>query len=269
MKIAWHGSASITIKFDGIEILTDPHFSKKTEYGGWYVENPNAPQIEEYLDNFNPDLVFITHGHFDHFDLHTVDKINKAKAPAFVGSYEAVWALKYYFDIPDNRLLPLKGGEERAFRGLSLKAYEGVHWITGEEGSLASEKLRKRPDRYGVMPCGGPNLGLIIEGKEGRAYISGDTLLEGIPREKVDYAVIFTGGKGLHPVTKEPTKAITDPDDVALAVRDYLQPRVVIPVHYDLPVMEPINADEMAKNINKSLPGTKTVIPPYHTWVEV
>ncbi|MGD0857344.1 MAG: MBL fold metallo-hydrolase [Dehalococcoidia bacterium] len=270
MQIAWHGSASISIRVDGVEILFDPHFSKKEQYGDWYEENPHAPKVADYLAQFSPGLVLITHGHFDHFDLHTVDAINQSKQPVFTGSTDVIWALQYYFQIPGERLLPLTPRQPTTFKGLEIRAFEGVHWITREEGTRVSEKLRGRPERYGVMPCGGPSLGIIITGKQGRVYISGDTLLEGIPQEEVDYAIIFTGGLCSHPVTKEPTKIIVDPQDIAMTVENNLKARAVIPVHYDfVPALEPLDVPAMVETISRAANKPKVVIPPYHTWIEV
>ncbi len=111
---------------------------------------------------------------------------------------------------------------------------------------------------------------MIISGKEGGIYVSGDTLLEGIPHEEVDYAIIFTGGKGPHPVTGVLTKAVVGPQDIAFAVENYLKAKVVIPVHYDLErVMEPTDVPAMVEEISRAANQPRVIIPSYHRWVEI
>lgn len=267
MKLTWHGSASLTLRLDGREFLFDPCFSRAGDYGPWHTPNPHAPSYEDYFRRYHPDYVLITHCHFDHFDLKTVEQLLIHKGPRFIGSLDVIEALKKYFSPPEEKLLPLDSGKKISLDGVWVEAVEGVHWLTNEEGRIAARKL-DRPERYGVMPCGGPPHGFLLRWSEGTVYVSGDTMLEGVPEVAVDVAIVNFAGRVPHVLTREPTKIITGAED-APAVVARLKPRYLIPVHYDLPIfLEPTDVQKI-KELEQSVPGLQVLVPPYNEEVSL
>lgn len=234
IKVCWHGAASLTLVVKEVEILVDPYFSSKEDYGAWYTENVNKPEWEFYLANFAPDLVHITHGHFDHFDLEAVKRLEREKHPLFMGSAEVGATLTEVCGVPADRILVLAPGQQISLLGLNFRAIEGVHWNTGEEGTRIAAFFKTNPAKYyGAMPCGGPMLGLIIDSGEEKVYISGDTELEGIPDEKVDIACLNIGAPVYDPKTKGEGSSVVNGQEATLALNERLQPRVAIPLHHD------------------------------------
>lgn len=75
--------ASVLIQMDGLNILTDPHYSERTSpvsfAGPKRVRKPGI-----LFEDLPPiDLVLISHNHYDHLDLPTLKKLNDKHSPKF------------------------------------------------------------------------------------------------------------------------------------------------------------------------------------------
>ncbi len=231
----WHGSGSFTLQLCGQNILVDPFFSRAEEYGPWHIPNRAAPAWDDFLSKTPPDVVLITHGHFDHFDLHTVRRLARATDAVFVANPEVTAVIAREFGVSSERLAPVDVGARVTLDGVLVSTRAGVHWLTGEEGSAAARKLAGRPERYGVMPAGGPMLSFIVtpvDGGHPKVYISGDTEPAGVPDERVDVAILNVGELLPHPATKQPTKSVLFLDDLGDVLRR-LGPELAILVHWD------------------------------------
>ncbi|MCL4515042.1 MAG: MBL fold metallo-hydrolase [Firmicutes bacterium] len=270
MQFTWHGSASYTIRAGGTEFLVDPSFSRKEEYGDWFLANPHAPDFPEYARNRRPNYVLITHGHPDHFDLHTVRKLWAEKGPVFVGSKDVTETIHREFAVPGDHLISLEpGGEVGVHELVKIRAFAGVHWFTGEEGRRSAEKFAKRPDRYGAMPCGGPMLSFLLETPEGRVFISGDTKLEGIPAVRADVAILCVGGQALNSVTKQPETPIITPEEARDALRR-LGAGVVIPVHYDYDIfLGSLDLRDVKADLEQAPGKPRVIMAPYNQEIEL
>lgn len=270
MLFCRHGGGCFSLKVGGTEILVDPFFSRREDYGDWYLPNLHAPTLGEYFLHHCPDYVFITHGHFDHFDLEAVKRLMGALSPTFLGSREVVATLQRYFNPPEDKLVTVEPGRPVRLEAMVLEAREGLHWLTGEEASRTAEKLAQRPDRYGVLPCGGPMLGFILASPEGRIYVSGDTEPTGVPAEMVDVAILNLGEATLHPSTKEKAYPTLRPSQAAQVIRDLLRPRVVIPIHYEFEVfVEPTDIEAFRSEVEQSPPYPRVIVAPFNQWIEV
>ncbi len=270
MRFTWHGSASYTLRVWGTEFLVDPSFSRRKEYGDWFLANPHAPEFTEYARQYRPDYVLITHGHPDHFDLHTVRKLWTQKTPVFVGSGDVTETIRREFAVPEDHVIPLDpGGETSLIEPFKIKAFPGVHWFTGEEGRRSAEKFAQRPDRYGAMPCGGPMLSLLLETPERRVFVSGDTKLEGIPAVQADVTILCVGGQALNSMTKQPETPIITPEEAVEAVKR-LGAKVVIPVHFDYAIFLGSLDPQTVKTALERAPGNpQVIIAPYHQEIEI
>ncbi|MGE5589885.1 MAG: MBL fold metallo-hydrolase [Bacillota bacterium] len=268
LEFFWHGSASVALRWPGAEFLLDPCFSGKEDYGSWYWPNENRPDWDDYRGTHSPTHVFITHGHYDHFDLETGKKLEAAFRPTFLGSPEVIAAVHRYLAVPAERTIALRDGDSLDLPGgVRLKALQGVHWITGEEGDIAARKL-DRPDRYGVMPAGGPMLAVWLEFQGHSIFISGDNELKGIPNQPVGVAVMSVGSVMPHPATKVYDRPIVTVDEASLALRYRLKPRLTIPVHWDHSAwVEPVDIPRLGRDLEKA--GLPMLVAPFHRAVDL
>lgn len=76
--------ATHLIQFDGINILTDPVYSKRTSPVSWAgPKRVRAPGIA--FENLPPiDVVLISHNHYDHMDLKTISRLADKHNPIFI-----------------------------------------------------------------------------------------------------------------------------------------------------------------------------------------
>lgn len=73
--LTWINHATFLVQIDGVNILTDPIFSERSSPVQWAGPKRNAePGIS--LDSLpNIDFILISHDHYDHLDVGTIEKI--------------------------------------------------------------------------------------------------------------------------------------------------------------------------------------------------
>lgn len=268
MRFAWHGAGCSSLEAGGRRFTVDPYFSRPGTYGDWYVPNRRAPTPEQYLRDFRPDYVVITHGHFDHFDPEAIKWIDAAAAPRYIATPEATRVLEAVCGVPAERCLPLEpDGSLTLDGGLVVRAWRGAHWFTGPEGDEAAKKLAHH---YGAMPSGGAMLEILVTGRDGKAFVSGDTRLEGIPDlGGCRLAVVNVGTRMSNPRTKVPEAPILTLADVP-AVVERLRPRTLAPVHWDVDGwLEPFDLEACRRAAEAARPGTGVLTPEPNVWVDV
>ena len=115
--ILWLGHATFLIQLDGIRILTDPVF------GGM----PMFPRLAEFpIDpiHLQPDIIVISHGHYDHLDLKSLealgiyDKQIPLILPSDLSSY-----LK-----PNANTTELEWYEKHQHKSITITALPASHW---------------------------------------------------------------------------------------------------------------------------------------------
>lgn len=86
VRVTWVGHATVLVQTQGLNILADPIWSDKA--GPWNLVGPSrsrAPGIR-FEDLPTIDLVLISHNHYDHMDLPTLDRLSKRDRPMIVTS---------------------------------------------------------------------------------------------------------------------------------------------------------------------------------------
>ncbi|RJQ11047.1 MAG: MBL fold metallo-hydrolase [Bacillota bacterium] len=283
IRIAWHGGASFTLDVGGIEVLVDPSFSRPGDYPPWFDANANAnaPPVGDYVKRFHPAYLFITHGHFDHFDLETVRKLASELPLRVVGSPDVLGICRGTLGIARERLLscptdhlswlklePGRPPDATAKPSeVSVRAAPAPHWFTGEEGRVVAAKFAVRPDRYGAMPCGGPMLGYVFRAARRTVYVSGDTDPGGFLPGPYDVAVVNCGGMLYNPATRELEGPWLDEATLAREASRVIRPRVLVPVHYDHPVFQTGFTPELLARALGGRPGAPAlIVPVYNEW---
>lgn len=193
-QLTWHGHACFSlVADDGSRIMFDP----------WLDENPVADIKSYNVDAL--DYLLVSHGHFDHFG----DGIRIAKntGAMLVSTFEIV---SFAQSKGVENVHPMHIGGGHRFRFGYAKLTPALHGgqVAGDEEGV-----------YTTTPGG---WWLDLNGK--RLYHAGDTALlieMQLLKGKVDVALLPIGDN-----------FTMGPEDAALAV-DFIEPRVVIPMHYN------------------------------------
>ncbi len=85
MRVTWIGHASVLVQLPGFNILTDPVWAEKAGPLGFGPQRVARPGIA-LADLPRIDLVLVSHNHYDHLDLATLEKVWRRDRPMIVTS---------------------------------------------------------------------------------------------------------------------------------------------------------------------------------------
>ena len=211
-EVLWLGQAGFRIKSPGGKtILIDP----------WITGGPKTPAIyKNDLSAIGPiDLLLVTHAHVDHIgDAPALAKMNNTK---LYGPADMVTPLITLGVLPaDLGYRFNKTGRVTPLPGIKVTAVQAEHSSLLVWKNPATEKMESH--------AAGEAMGYIIELENGfKIWHMGDTGLFGDMKfigehYKPDLVMIPIGGNF--------TMA---PDDAAYALRTWVKPKMVIPMHYN------------------------------------
>lgn len=148
--------ATVLIQFQGLNILTDPHYSLRSSPVSWAGPKRGRNPGVRFEDLPPIDVVVISHNHYDHLDLPTLKRLQKHSDPViFVG-------------LKNGKLLKEEGlskveefdwWQEVKLGALSFTFVPGQHW-----------SARGLNDRFETLWGG-----FFIKGTEKSVYFAGDT----------------------------------------------------------------------------------------------
>jgi len=186
--VTWVGHSTLLIQLNGVNILTDPHWSDRaspfTFAGPKRLMPPGVP-----FENLPPiDLVLISHDHYDHLDVETVRRLAQLHHPIFL----VPLGLKAWFaDIGITEVEELDWWESRRVKGLTVTCLPAQHF--------SGRSLWDRNQRLWSA--------WAVAGATKRIFFAGDT--------------------GYYPVFKEIGKRLGPFDLAAIPIGAYL-PRVMM-----------------------------------------
>jgi N-acyl-phosphatidylethanolamine-hydrolysing phospholipase D len=123
--VTWVGHSTLLIQLDGVNILTDPHWSDRASpvtFAGPKRLTPPGVAFE----NLPPiDLVLISHDHYDHLDVETVRRLAQTHHPLFL----VPLGLKAWFaEIGITQVEELNWWESRQVKGLTVTCLSAQHF---------------------------------------------------------------------------------------------------------------------------------------------
>ena len=148
--------STFLIQVDGINILTDPIWSKRcspVQFAGPTRMRPPGIAFENLPDI---DLVLLTHNHYDHLDKLTVKRLIRKHNPSFIVPLGLVPLIKKY---GSQKVEALDWWQETVFKELVIKATPANHFSS-----------RGLFDRDKTLWAG-----YIIEGQSKKLYYAGDS----------------------------------------------------------------------------------------------
>ena len=226
IKLTWYGHGTWLVTAGDHKILLDPFFN----------ESPSSPIKAAEMIEIKPDVILVSHGHFDHVaDVHEIATATGAQLFAI---YEvAEWFGKQGIE---NRVGMNIGGVATAAFG-QIEMTQALHSSSLPDGS------------YGGQPAGFV-LHLAVGDSAKKVYFACDTGLfsdmQLIGQQGIDVAVLPIGDL----FTMGPSASIE-------AVK-LIQPDVVLPAHYNTwPPIEQ-NADQWAEDVKTKTGKTAVVLQP-------
>ncbi len=204
-KLTFHGHSTFSIETDdGTHLVIDPYFG-------------DNPGFDGSVDDIEADFILITHGHFDHVT--DVEPLARRTGATIVASFEiaSYFETKHGFTASPQHI---GGGVQYPFGRVKMTPALHGGKLDLEDGG-----------DYTTVPAG-----FLIDFDSGqRFHHAGDTALlieMQLLKGKVDVAILPIGDR-----------YTMGPDDAVTAV-EFIEPKVVIPCHYD--TWPPIEQDAEA-----------------------
>lgn len=203
------GHSTVFIHLDGRNIITDPNWNNKNLFLKRITPPPFGPEQLPLID-----LVLVSHGHFDHMDIPTLEKIyrinNKVMiyVPENLGSVLKRSGITNYKELTDSQSVP--------FENIIIESHKAKH-----------DGRRYVIDNTGLSLC------FLIKGSK-TLFFSGDTgytdLFKTLGRQqKIDIAMIMIGGWKI-PYLFQSTHL--RPSEAIQVFLD-LKAKRLLPIHYD------------------------------------
>jgi len=215
IEVLWLGHAAFRItSVTGKVIVIDP----------FLTTNPRTPAKYKDLAALGKvDLILVTHGHRDHtYDVSALAKLTGARV---IANYELSKTL-VAAGLLDAATTP--SGMNKGGTTLPLGPGIKIHMVPASHTSSVDMTELDHPEWKGPrLVEGGSPVGFVIEFENGfRIYHTGDTDVFGDMaligrRWKPDLALVCIGGY-----------FTMDPEGAAFAMREYIKPKQVIPMHY-------------------------------------
>ncbi len=186
--------------------------SNKTIYFDPYLINE---------ESHDADFIFITHDHYDHFDLDSIKKVSNDNTIVILPDSMSI---KVLFKLNKKNVRGVNPNEEYNIEGLSFSTIPSYN---------NDKEFHKKSSKW---------VGYIVEIEDQKVYVAGDTdITEENKQVKCDIAFLPIGG------------TYTMDYKQAAELANIIKPTKVIPIHYKTIVGTESDANSFAQLIDKDI----------------
>lgn len=115
-KIIWLGHAAFIIDIQGVRLLIDPCLTNPP-----FIKRKTP--VPFLIEDIDPDLLLISHGHYDHFDLATINRLGKKNYLALMPIGLASYAKR-----TDLNCIEMQWYEEFRYGEITVVFLPAYHW---------------------------------------------------------------------------------------------------------------------------------------------
>jgi len=126
LRVTWLGHSTLVIEIDGVRVLTDPVWSERASplhFAGPKRFHPPPAPLRALPP---PDLVLLSHDHYDHLDRATVRKLAKTGIPFVASLGVGGWLERW--GVPAERITELDWWEAARVGDLTITAAPAQHF---------------------------------------------------------------------------------------------------------------------------------------------
>jgi L-ascorbate metabolism protein UlaG (beta-lactamase superfamily) len=197
LSLTYVGHATVLVELDGTVLVTDPMLRQRVIQLRRFADPPEP---------FEAEAVLISHGHYDHLDLPSLDRIGRDRVVVVPHGLRPLLRRRGYRNVVE-----LEVGEETTVGSVRVRATRALH-----SGARLTAPRAKA-------------VGYLILGSR-TVYFAGDTdlmpELDAIGREGIDVALIPVWGWG-----PKVGAGHLDPERAAEAARR-VHPTLAVPIHW-------------------------------------
>lgn len=242
MKVTWFGTASLAVETAAGRLLIDPFFPLKG--------SPTRVAPDAYAGYED---ILVTHGHFDHImSLPGILRAGRAVVHCTQTPRQTLMAL----DVPAERVIPFKAGDELELQGMNVRVFQSRHVVL--DGALLRRTLlNPRMLQYAGnvatvllglrnYPENGEIVGFLIEGDGHSLYVMGSLGAD----DSTDYPT----GMDLMVL---PYQGASDLLTLAMQIIERLKPKAVLLDHFDdafPPGTSPVDTSDIRQALEDRLP---------------
>jgi N-acyl-phosphatidylethanolamine-hydrolysing phospholipase D len=213
--VTWVGHATLLVQLDGLNILTDPHWGERASPVGFAGPRRLVAAGMRFEDLPPIHAVVISHDHYDHLDVDTVERLERAHRPTF---FVPLGIKEWLGDRGVRNVVEMDWWQSTVFRGVTFVATPAQH----SSGRGLHDQNQRLWSSW------------VILGKSRRFFFAGDTGYTPSMKEigtrygPFDVAAIPIGGYSAwserHPNHVNPEEAVQLFEDV--------RGKLLVPVHW-------------------------------------
>lgn len=126
--LTWIGHATVLLQMQGLNILTDPHFSKRASPVQWAGPVRVAP-LGMALDDLPPiDIVVISHDHYDALDKQSIRKLHRRPGGDKTRFYVPLGLKRWFTKQGIDRVVEMDWWDRQTDQSLEITAVPTQHW---------------------------------------------------------------------------------------------------------------------------------------------